>query len=259
MKLYQIDAFTTQNLKGNPAAVCQLPQWIDTQIMQDIAQENNLSETAFFVAQENGDFEIRWFTPAAEVNLCGHATIAAAYVIYNELGYQNNVINFSSRSGKLVTKKIGEMIEIDFPKAKLEKLPYDKSLEVALGKVYRELYFAGEDYLVIFNDENDVANLVPDFNLLKNFNVRGVVVSACGGDVDFVSRAFFPRLDVNEDPVTGSAHTHLTPYWSEKLGKGELRAKQISARGGELFCCLSGERVLISGKCKLYLRGEIFL
>ena len=271
MKLYQIDAFVGLELKGNPAAVCPLNQWIDEQIMQDIAEENNLSETAFFVPQNDGTFAIRWFTPAAEVNLCGHATMAAAYVIFNELGYQKDVINFSSKSGKLIAKKIADKIEIDLPQAEFEEIPYDQNLEKALGKSYSALYRAGEDYLVIFADENDVINLTPNFNLLKTFKVRGVVISASvsdiakdvakdiAKDIDFISRAFFPRLNVDEDPVTGSAHTHLVPYWSKKLSKNILHAKQVSPRGGELFCKLEKNRVLLAGKCNLYLRGDIFI
>lgn len=258
MKLYQVDAFVGSKLKGNPAAVCPLNHWIDEQVMQNIAEENNLSETAFFVRQGDG-FEIRWFTPAAEVNLCGHATMAAAYVIFNELDHQEDVINFYSKSGKLVAKKIADKIEIDLPKADFKEISYDQNLERALGKKYNTLFFAGEDYLVIFEDENDVINLAQNFTLLKSFKVRGVVVSALASDVDFVSRAFFPRLNVDEDPVTGSAHTHLVPYWSKRLGKNILHAKQISPRGGELFCKLDGERVLLAGKCNLYLRGDIFL
>jgi len=262
IKIFQIDAFTSKYFLGNPAAVCPLENWLDDRILQEIAEENNLSETAFFVPDINSkknNFAIRWFTPAAEVNLCGHATIAAAYVIYHELNWQNSIINFSSHSGQLTTKKIDENIEIIFPKAQLKKLPHNHDLAAALGANYRELYFAGEDYLTIFNNENEVKNLTPNFNLLKDFQVRGIVASSLGEDVDFVSRAFFPRLNVNEDPVCGSAHTYLTPYWQQILGKNSLHAKQISKRGGEIFCSSEGDKIILSGKCKLYLRGEIFI
>jgi PhzF family phenazine biosynthesis protein len=257
--IFQIDAFVGDKLKGNPAAVCPLNEWIDEQLMQDIAEANNLSETAFFVANSNGNFEIRWFTPKSEVNLCGHATMATSYVIYNHLGYKSDLINFNSKSGKLITKKTDEIIEMNFPKANLQKLLYDSKLEAALNHSYQELYFAGEDYLVIFNNENEIANLNPDFNQLKLFENRGVIVSATGKKVDFVSRAFFPKLNVNEDPVCGSAHTHLVPYWSKKINKINLHAKQISPRGGEIFCRLEGNRVILAGKCKLFLQGKIYL
>ena len=173
IKIYQIDAFTSKNLRGNPAAVCPLEHWLDDKSLQEIAEENNLSETAFFVPEKDdkqNNFAIRWFTPAAEVNLCGHATMAAAHVIYNELNWQNSTINFSSRSGQLITKKNGDNIEMIFPKAQLKKLPYNNDLATALGTNYQELYFAGEDYLAIFNNENEVRNLTPNFNLLKDFH-----------------------------------------------------------------------------------------
>ena len=257
--IFQVDAFVGKGLKGNPAAVCPLNEWIETSLMQDIAEENNLSETVFFVPQLDGTFEIRWFTPSNEVNLCGHATMAASYVIYNYLDYKNNLITFSSRSGNLIINKNDEAIEMNFPKADLRKLPYDSNLERALGKSYQELYFAGEDYLVIFTDESIVTALTPDFNLLKSFENRGVIVSSASKQADFISRAFFPKLNINEDPVCGSAHTHLTPYWSNKLNKTKLHARQASSRGGELFCQLKDDRVLLSGKCKLFLQGKIFI
>lgn len=222
IRIFQIDAFTSKNFRGNPAAVCPLEQWLDDRILQEIAEENNLSETAFFVPELNykkNNFAIRWFTPAAEVNLCGHPTIAAAYIIYNELNWKNSIINFSSRYGQLTTKKNDENIEIIFTKSQLKKLPYNNDLATALGASYQELYFAVEDYLAIFNNENEVRNLTPNFNLLKEFQMRGLVASSLGEDADFVSRAFFPRLNVNENPVCSSAHSYLTIYWQQILGK----------------------------------------
>lgn len=260
MKIFQINAFVGRGCKGNPAAVIPLDKWINDSLMQEIAEEKNLSETAFFVKNPNDAFEIRWFTPNSEVNLCGHATIATAYVLYEFLGYKKNKITFLSNSGELFVRKLDGMLELDFPISKLEKIPFEADLAKALGEKYYEIYHAGEDILVIFENESQIKNLNPDFNLLKLFEKRGIVASAVANkesEVDFVSRAFFPRLNVNEDPVCGSAHTYLAPYWSDRLNKNNLHSLQLSKRKGELFCFVANNRVLISGRCKLFMKGDI--
>jgi len=255
LQLFQIDAFTDKVFGGNPAAVCPLEKWLKPELHQKIAAENNLPETAFFVKNSYG-FDIRWFTPEMEINLCGHATLASAHVLFNYLGYNKNQIIFDSKSGTLKVTKKGEMLCLDFPANKPEKISLSAKLEEALGAKPVEVY-KSRDILAIFDNEKEIENINPNFELLKQIDCMGVIVSAKGENCDFVSRFFAPAVGINEDPVTGSAHTTLVPYWAEKLEKKKLHAFQISKRRGELFCEIMGRRVLISGKSATYLIGEI--
>jgi PhzF family phenazine biosynthesis protein len=256
LKLYQIEAFTRERFKGNPAAVCPLDDWLDDDIMQKVAAENNLSETAFFV--KTGDsYALRWFTPAAEVDLCGHATLAAAFVVFNFLELSLKEINFSTRSGTLTVKREADLLAMDFPSRPAAPCPSSQILADALG-VVPEYLFLSRDYLAVYEKEETVAFLKPDMGLLARLdNCLGVIVTAPGRDVDFVSRFFAPRVGVPEDPVTGSSHCTLVPYWSSRLNKKSLHARQLSSRGGELFCEDMGDRVRIAGNAVIYLEGMI--
>jgi PhzF family phenazine biosynthesis protein len=255
LPLYQVDAFTSEPFSGNPAAVVPLERWLDEALMQAIALENNLSETAFFVP-EGDAFRIRWFTPAAEVDLCGHATLATAWVLFSELGHQAETLRFLSRSGELRVTRADDWLTLDFPAQPPVPVGRLPDLVHGLGRAPAEL-LASEDYLAVFDSAAEVAALRPDFESLSRLDRRGVIATAPGDDVDFVTRFFAPALAVPEDPVTGSAFTQLGPYWSERLGRKRLRARQISARGGEVVCEMSGERVLISGHVAPYLTGTI--
>jgi PhzF family phenazine biosynthesis protein len=255
--IYQVDAFSDQLFKGNPAAVCPLDKWLPDELMQNIAQENNLAETAFIVPAENG-YEIRWFTPTVEVDLCGHATLASAHVVFHELGHAGEQINFHSpRSGTLTVSKRGGELVLDFPCDTIVELSSDPIYVTGLSKAPLTVYQGKSDLLFVYETETDIRNLQPDFEALKIHPVRGIIVTAPGEKVDFVSRFFGPACGVNEDPVTGSAHTTLTPYWSSVLGKQTLKAMQLSERTGLLTCKLNGDRVEIAGKSVLYLKGEI--
>lgn len=263
LTLYQVDAFTDELFGGNPAAVIPLQEWIADDLMQKLAMENNLSETVFFVpgsAGDDFDFHIRWFTPAAEVNLCGHATLASAWVLFNLLGYNKTEIRFHSLSGPLNIRRDGDIITMDFPAwvpQPLKDFPAD--LAVALGFIRIKEVYKHRDYLVELEDEEAVRQCQPDFVRMKRMEQK-VIITAPGKDgVDFVSRFFAPVIGVNEDPVTGSAHAQLIPYWAEKLGKTNLRAKQLSRRGGDLWCTYQGGRVTIAGKCVFFMKGEIGL
>lgn len=259
IQLYQVDAFTSEVFSGNPAAVCPLEFWLSDKKMQSIAAENNLSETAFFVRGEN-DYEIRWFTPVTEVDLCGHATLASGFIIFNYLDPTANKIIFQSKSGPLLVHRSENMIRLDFPSQPPRPCVPPKNLIRGLGTQPDEI-LESEDFLAVFENEELIRGLHPDMNLLKGIGLRGVIATAAatvgGGAVDFVSRCFFPQYGIDEDPVTGSAHCALTPYWAGRLGKTTLKARQISNRGGELFCQLQGDRVEISGNAVLYLSGEI--
>ena len=252
--IYQVDAFSNQLFKGNPAAVCPLTEWLADELMQNIAQENNLAETAFIVPSKEG-YEIRWFTPTVEVDLCGHATLASAHVVFHELGYSGDFVHFHSpRSGLLTVTKSGNELVLDFPCDTISQIEVDPIHSTGLSKAPRAVYKGKTDYLFVYDAEADIKALQPDFQALKIHPVRGIIVTAPGEKVDFVSR-FFGR--VNEDSVTGSAHTTLTPYWSSVLGKTTLSASQLSQRTGSLTCTLNGDRVEIAGESVLYLRGEI--
>jgi len=256
LQIYQADAFASVLFKGNPAAVVSLTEWLSDKTMQLIAAENNLSETAFFIP-EGDHFHIRWFTPIAEVNLCGHATLATAHILFNELNYAGTYIEFNSRSGMLIVRKIDDKLQLDFPA--------DFSMAVDFIPVFSESFgvhplatFKGRtDYLLLFDSEETIRSMKPDFQMLNRTDARGIIVTAKGNEVDFVSRFFSPAVGVNEDPVTGSAHTTLVPFWANKLNKSELTALQLSERGGQLWCTHAGDRVFISGKAVTYMKGEI--
>lgn len=256
LPIFQADAFAAGLFKGNPAAVVPLTKWLSDELMQQIAMENNLSETAFFIP-ENNHFHIRWFTPKAEVKLCGHATLATAHVLFNELNFQGDMLEFNSLSGILTVKKVEDKLQLNFPADFAQEVePVDLFTE-AFGVQPLQTLKGRTDYLLLFTSEEIIQNFHPNIQLLLATNARGIIVSAKGNDVDFVSRFFAPAVGVNEDPVTGSAHTTLIPFWANRLNKTEMTALQLSARGGRLWCTLSDERVFIAGKAVTYLRGEI--
>ncbi|MBN2178651.1 MAG: PhzF family phenazine biosynthesis protein [Deltaproteobacteria bacterium] len=255
--IYQIDAFTDRPFSGNPAAVCPLETWLEDPAMQNIAAENNLSETAFFV-KKSDHFELRWFTPVVEVDLCGHATLASTFVIMNYMEPSTTELTFRTKSGELTVKKAGDLFVMDFPSQPPVPCDTPGNLVAGLDIQPREV-LKSEDYLVVLEGEDDVKNTAPDFERLKCLDLRGIIVTAPGRNVDFVSRFFGPSVGINEDPVTGSSHCTLIPYWSKRLGKKKLHALQVSERGGELFCEMQGDRVLIAGKCALYMKGTISL
>jgi PhzF family phenazine biosynthesis protein len=252
---YQIDAFTQNVFEGNPAAVCPLPHWLDAAVLQAIASENNLSETAFFVAARSG-YELRWFTPVAEVDLCGHATLASAYVLFELLGYARPAITFATRSGDLIVKRHGERLAMDFPTRPPRRCAAPAALIAGLGLTPIEV-LAAEDYVAVLEHEQQVRELRPDLTPLSALDLRGVAITAPGRDADFVSRFFAPKHGIPEDPVTGSLHCALTPYWAERLGKQSLIAHQVSRRGGTLLCELAGERVMLSGHAVKFMVGQI--
>jgi PhzF family phenazine biosynthesis protein len=255
IRQYQVDAFASRVFEGNPAAVCPLDAWLPDELMQAIAGENNLSETAFFVPEGDG-FRLRWFTPVAEVDLCGHATLASAHVILNILGHPTDRVDFETRSGKLTVERDGEMLAMDFPAQPPQPCEIPKELIVGLGAEPAEV-LAAADYIAVFDDEDAVRALAPDFDILHELVLRGVCVTAPGKEVDFVSRFFAPKVGIPEDPVTGSAHCELAPYWAARLGKQELQAQQVSKRDGDVRCRLMGDRVLLSGQAVTFMVGEI--
>ena len=257
LRQYQVDAFATRAFEGNPAAVCPLERWLDDGLLQAIAAENNLSETAFFVPSDDG-FHLRWFTPTSEVDLCGHATLAAAHVLFAHLGHPGQAITFATRSGPLTVKRTDNRLEMDFPARPPTRCAAPGSLVKALGQRPLEAWCA-DDYLAVFDDEATVRALTPDFSLLATLDLRGVIVTAPGHSADFVSRFFAPRLGIPEDPVTGSAHCTLGPYWTDRLGKRVLCARQVSRRGGDLVCEAKADRVLLSGSAVTFMEGEITL
>jgi len=257
LTLYQVDAFTDKLFGGNPAAVCPLEEWIDESLMQKIASENNLSETAFFVKKDDV-FEIRWFTPTIEVDLCGHATLATAFILFNQLDYKAEEINFySHRSGILKARKQDHMIFLDFPADELKYINTIPEIIQSIGITPVKCYKGNTDYFIVLNSEKEVLDIEPDFKTIATLPVRGIIITAKGDDVDFVSRFFAPQTGVHEDPVTGSAHTSLAPFWSNHLEKDDLTARQLSKRGGHILCKHIGDRVLIGGSAVLYLTGEI--
>jgi len=255
--VYQVDAFTSEVFSGNPAAVCMLDTWIDDRILQSVASENNLSETAFLVRNDDG-FDIRWFTPATEVALCGHATLASAFVLFTCQGWPAEQIRFRTRrSGQLTVVKGDKFLEMDFPSRPARKRTSPAGLGEALGAAPKETFGSAEDVLVVLESEKAVREVEPDFGALGKVDCRGIIITAKGDRSDFVSRFFAPRVGIPEDPVTGSAHCVLIPYWADVLSKKDLHAFQISKRGGELFCTYAGERVRIMGKAVLYMEGSI--
>ncbi len=259
LRFYQVDSFTSSVFGGNPAGVCVLNEWMAEETMQKIAMENNLAETAFLVKTDSKYF-IRWFTPMAEVALCGHATLAAAHILYNHYGEHSPKLLFETQhSGELEVSKVNDMLQLNFPSDKIKKVEPSEKLVKGIGLTPVAGYKGLTDYLLIYNTQQDVESINPDFALLNEIDSRGVIVSAKGNEVDFVSRFFAPQVGINEDPVTGSAHTTLIPIWSEKLGKHEMIAEQISPRIGKLFCTYKGDRVLIAGRAVTYLEGDIIL
>ncbi|MFZ5516163.1 MAG: PhzF family phenazine biosynthesis protein [Candidatus Zhuqueibacterota bacterium] len=255
--LYQVDAFTSTLFAGNPAAVCPLESWLPDQQLQNIAAENNLAETAFFIPSNDG-YHLRWFTPIAEVDLCGHATLAAAFVLFNKLNAGDEALKFQTRSGLLVVQRQANRLTLDFPSQPALPCPVPDALIQGLGQKPERVLLA-RDYLVVFQSEQMVKALHPDMEKFMELNALGVIATARGEQMDFVSRFFAPKVGIPEDPVTGSAHCTLIPYWSRQLNKTTLHARQISARGGELFCEDCGDRVKIAGEAVLYSEGHINL
>lgn len=252
---YEVSAFTTNPFGGNPAGVCPLESWLPDETLQGIAANNNLAETAFTVPRGD-DFELRWFTPTIEMDLCGHATLAAAFVLFSERGLGGDELRFHTRSGLLTVTREKEMLTLDFPSRPAAPCAVPDALIRGLGATPKKV-FKSRDYLAVFTNEAEVRALKPDFAMLKTLDCLGIIATAPGTDCDFVSRFFAPSAGVDEDPVTGSAHCTLIPYWAERSGKTKLSARQVSQRGGELSCDLRGNRVLISGKAIVYLRGSI--
>lgn len=261
LRLFQVDAFTERLFQGNPAAVCPLDAWLPDALLQSIAAENNLAETAYFVPVKDG-YELRWFTPTAEVKLCGHATLASAFVLFECLGHSGNRIRFKTRhSGELAVRRDADMLWLDFPAQSAEALNTPVPTLVSGLNIQPQQVFAGPNYLAVFEREADIAVLNPDMRVLATLPERCVIATAPADspELDFVSRFFAPNYGVDEDPVTGSAHCMLAPYWGKRLNKTTLHARQISKRGGNLRCELAGERVHIGGRAVLYLEGEIHL
>ncbi len=260
LPIYKADAFTNKLFGGNPAAVCPLEEWLPDELMQQLAVENNLSETVFFV-KEGDHYHIRWFTPGTEVKLCGHATLASAHIFYTELGYTNNTILFNSLSGMLkVTRKEEGKYMLDFPSnppQAIDEVP--NGMFEGLGVSPAPVFKTSFDYMVVLPSQKDVEALSPDFKTLATVKARGVIVTAKGDEADFVSRCFYPQSGIDEDPVTGSAHTIMVPYWAKELNKTSMKAIQLSKRKGYLDVELAGDRVLMSGNVVTYMKGEYFI
>ncbi len=260
LTLYQVDAFTNKLFGGNPAAVVPLDKWIDDTLMQQIAMENNLAETVFFVPEKEG-YHIRWFTPELEIDLCGHATLASAYVLYEYLGFNKPQLRFHSKSGELLVQRKGDKLELNFP-ARMPELitSYPDELLKGLGVANPVAVYKSRDYVVELETQKQVEQVKPDFAMLNKIDVIGIIITAPGTDCDFVSRFFAPNCGIPEDPVTGSAHSTLIPFWAEKLNKTSLHAFQLSQRKGELWCeMLKGDRVSMAGQCVFYMKGAINL
>lgn len=259
LTIYQLDTFTTEVFKGNAAAICPLLEWLPDEVLLNIAKENNLSETGFFVVREN-DVEIRWFTPAVEVDLCGHATLASAFVLHHYENYPKDIINFySPRSGNLSVTIQQDKFVLNFPTDQISEIALTDKLLAATDKKPIAAFKGKTDYMLVFEKQEDIKAIQPNLPLIAELKARGMIVTAKGENHDFVSRFFGPAVGVNEDPVCGSAHTTLIPYWANQLGKNELKAFQLSERSGELDCRLLGDRVELGGKAVLYMKGEIFI
>ncbi|MEZ2334922.1 PhzF family phenazine biosynthesis protein [Mucilaginibacter sp. RCC_168] len=255
--IYQADAFTDKLFGGNPAAICPLTEWLPDDVMQKIAIENNLAETAFFVKTATG-YKLRWFTPEYEIDLCGHATLASAHILFTELGFAGDTLQFETvKAGTLTVKKDGDKYTMDFPSRPPIPIEQPMGLAEALGDKQPVAFLRSRDYFLVYESEQDIKDITPDFFALSKMDTVGVIVTARGDNADFVSRFFAPGAGIPEDPVTGSAHCNLIPYWAKILGKNNLHAYQISARRGELWCELKGDRVQMSGKAVTYLKGEI--
>ena len=257
LDIYQVDAFARGPFSGNPAAVVPLDDWLSVETLQDIASENNLSETAYCILKD-GEYHIRWFTPNVEVNLCGHATLATAHVLFSHLGFVHKELVFNSKSGKLYVHKEKDAYSLNFPTDNIQEVQPNAIISESMEVTPLEWYKGRDDYMLVLESEDQVKRLEPNFARLSKCEGRGCLVTAQGsGEFDFVSRGFFPQSGINEDPATGSAHTSLTPYWSKKLNKKELSACQLSARKGYFDCVDLGDRTQISGKCIDYLIGKI--
>lgn len=256
--IYTVDAFTDHVFGGNPAAVCPLETWLSTETMQRLANENNLSETAFFVKRSDGDYDIRWFTPELEIDLAGHPTLATAYVLFHELAYPTDEIRFHSKSGLLTVTRKGELMEMNFP----ARMPVACDIPAHLLEGFsikpREV-LRSRDYFLVYESEEEVLNAVPDFVELNQVETLGIIITAKGKEADFVSRFFVPNSVIGEDPVTGSAHATLIPYWANALQKDNLKALQLSKRRGDLWCGIQGDRVTIAGKAVLYMKGSYYI
>jgi PhzF family phenazine biosynthesis protein len=259
LKIYIANAFSEKKFGGNPAAVVPLKEWLGDAQMQQIAAQNNLAETAYIVPRGN-EYEIRWFTPVVEVDLCGHATLASAHIMFEHLGYGRDQIVFHSKGGTLKVRRSQGKITLDFPANEPEPATDEGGLiEMGLGfkpkAVYKSLY----DYMVVLNSQAEIEALNPNLVLVKKLLSRGLIVTAKGDSVDFVSRCFFPQSGIDEDPVTGSAYVVMVPYWAKQMGRNKLSAIQLSTRRGWLDCEMAGDRVLISGHAHTYLEGEIYI
>lgn len=253
--IYTVDAFTDHVFGGNPAAVCPLTEWLPTQTMQQLANENNLSETAFFVKRTDGDFDIRWFTPELEIDLAGHPTLATAYVLFNELHYTEATIRFHSKSGLLTVTQKGEWMEMNFP----ARMPVTCDIPAHLLEGFNiqpKQVLRSRDYLLVYASQEEIEQVKPDFVQLNQVETLGIIITAKGNTADFVSRFFVPNSVIGEDPVTGSAHATLIPYWAKELNKTTLKAEQLSKRRGDIWCGIEGDRVTIAGKAILYMKGE---
>lgn len=257
LPIFQVDAFSGTVFSGNPAAVCPLKDWLPDTTLQAIAAENNLADTAYFV-RNGGGYRLRWFTPACEVDLCGHATLASAYVLFTELNEPGESIRFATKSGELPVRRDGDLLVMNFPSRPPQPVEPDPAVARAMGGSPLEV-LAARDYLIRYATEEDVLRLSPDLAALARIDRFAFIATAPGRESDFVSRFFAPARGIPEDPVTGSAHCTLIPYWAQQLGKNTLRARQVSRRGGELFCKLLADRVEIAGKAALYLRGRIIV
>ncbi|MGQ1787055.1 PhzF family phenazine biosynthesis protein [Saccharicrinis sp. GN24d3] len=258
-QIYLVDAFADELFKGNPAAIVKLNKWLDEDLMQKIASENNLAETGFIAPVDN-KLHIRWFTPTTEVDLCGHATLAAAHILFTHEDFEGDQVIFHSKSGILKVDNNFEYLTLDFPVDTIQQvnqLPELKKLDTEY--LVEEVYRGKTDLMFVFKKEKHIAEYVPDFDLIRQLDCRGLIITAPGENTDFVSRFFGPQTGINEDPVTGSAHTTLTPYWAKRLKKDSLTAAQLSRRGGNLTCELKGDRVFIGGTCKTFLKGELFI
>lgn len=258
-KIYQVDAFTDKVFSGNPAAVCPLDHWLEDELLQKIAKENNLAETAFYV-KDNDQYQLRWFTPKVEVDLCGHATLASAFVLFHHEGHKGDIIQFHSpRSGRLTVVKQSQLLTLNFPTDTINRIELTSEILDGFSLAPITAYKGKTDYLLVYTSESDILALKPNLEAIAALPVRGVIVTAKGEHVDFVSRFFAPQSGIDEDPVTGSAHTTLTPYWSKELDKKDMTAIQLSDRKGYLKCTYLKDRVEISGQCALYLTGHINL
>jgi PhzF family phenazine biosynthesis protein len=256
LKIFQVDAFTEKLFGGNPAAVVPLTGWLPDALMQSIAAENNISETAFFVPEQDG-YGLRWFTPTVEVELCGHATLATAHILFNHLGAKQEELNFYTKSGKLSVKHNGDLLTLIFPITPYSKIDTPPGLAQALGITPAVVFASATKWMAVYTSQKEIQNCHPDFAAIAKLNIPGIIITARGEACDFVSRFFTPRQGINEDPVTGSAHTLLIPYWAERLNKSSMSAQQLSSRGGKLQCKSAGHSVEISGNAVTYLTGEI--